>query len=198
MRSRRASAAATVTGLVLLIMPSVTAAAAVTPPATAGTGAFVGGVVVNDFAPSVPSWPVDEFVELRNTSAQTVALDGWVLMACLSTTTHRVAATFPVGAVIPPGDHLLLTHPDWSSTSGPLPDYHYDIEVPEDGGWLLHDPRSGYADGVGLSNGLDCTDGDPAPRCDWAAGEAVARDEQGEDTDDNAADFTCQPRTPGR
>lgn len=199
MRPTRTSAAVAMTSLALLSLPPVAAAAATPGSGSAGTGSeATGGVVVNEFAPSVPFWPVDEFVELRNTGAQTVALDGWDLVACLSPTTFQVATTFPASAVIPPGGYLLLTHPDWANASGSLPDYHYDVDVPEDGGWLLRDPWSGYADGVGLSGGLVCTEGDHAPQCDWAGGEAVTRDDLGRDTDDNRADFTtCKARTPG-
>lgn len=184
----------------LLVAPSVATAAAPPTGGAVTSSAAAGGVVVNEFVPSVsePFWPVDEFVELRNTGEQTVALGGWDLVACLSPTTWQVATRFPAGAEIPPGGYLLLAHPDWASGSGPTPDYHYDVEVPEDGGWLLSDPWTGYADGVGLSEGLDCTEGGPAPKCDWAAGEAVTRDEQGKDTNDNADDFSCLPRTPGR
>lgn len=197
MRPTCASTAVVITGLALLILPSVAAAVAAPIPGTAGTGlAAAGGVVVNEFAPRVPVSPVEEFVELHNTGVHTVALGGWDLVACLSPTTHQVAFTFPSGAAIPPGGNLLLTHRDWFSGVGPPPDYHYDVEVPENGGWLLQDPWSGYTDGVGLRNGLMCTEGNPAPSCDWVDSEAVTRDTR-DDTNDNAVDFICQPRTPG-
>jgi hypothetical protein len=154
-------------------------------------------VVVNEFAPSGQLWSTDEFVELRNTGNQWAALDGLELVACLSPTSWQVAATFPSSAVIPAGGHFLLAHADYANAFGPAPDGYYDIDVPDDGGWLLHEPWSGYGDGVGLASGLACTEGDLAPECDWAAGEAVSRDSQGNDSDDNATDFTCQSRTPG-
>lgn len=198
MRSMRTSAVAAMTSLALLALAAPVAAAAVPGPGDeASAPAATGGVVVNEFAPSVPVWPVDEFVELRNTGEQTVALGGWELVACLSPTSLQVAARFPAGAVIPPEEYVLLTHPDWAAGIGPTPDYYYSVEVPEDGGWLLYDPWSGYADRVGLQSDVPCTEGDPAPQCDWVAGAAVTRDERGMDTDDNAADFTCRSRTPG-
>lgn len=199
MRSIYVGTIAAMTGLALLSLTGPVAATAAAPASTDATteSAATGGVVVNEFAPSVPIWPVNEFVELRNTGEQTVALGGWELVACLSPTAWKVAVRFPSGAEIPPGGYLLLTHLDWAEAFGPSPDYFYDVEVPEDGGWLLFDPWSGYADGVGLGSGLACTEGEPAPKCDWVADEAVTRDEQGKDTDDNSVDFTCRPRTPG-
>jgi hypothetical protein len=197
----RAGAVAATTGLASLVLaaPGV----AVTPPEpghAAAAPATDGGVVVNEFAPHDPSGWVDEFVELRNTGGQAADLSGWELVACLSPNTWQVAVTFPHNAVIAPGGHLLLTHIDYATGIGGVPpDFYYDLDLPEDGGWLLHDPSTwnGYADAVGLDSGLDCTEGDPAPQCDWADGEALTRDEQGSDTDDNSADFTCQSRTPG-
>lgn len=190
-----ARGASTIAGLALiaLVLPEVAVAPArdhapTTPPET-------GGVVVNEFAPSVAGQQVEEFIELRNTSDRLVTLGGWELLACLSPATLELAAVFPLGTAIPPDGHYLLTHT--SHTGASPPDAHYDVEVPENGGWLLRDPWTGYTDGVGLENDLACTEGDAAPPCDWAAGGADTRDEQGKDTDDNGADFTCQPRTPG-
>lgn len=160
----------------------------------AGTSVTIGGVVIDDFAPD--GLLADEFVELRNTSTKPVDVSGWALLVCVTPTTTDLAITFPDNTVIAAGEQVLLTHPDWANP-GAAPDYHYDVDVPEDGGWLLRDPFSGYTDGVGLRGGLACAEGNPAPRCDWDAGEAVTRDPLGRDTDDNFADFTCMPRTPG-
>jgi hypothetical protein len=151
-------------------------------------------VVVNEFAPSGQLWSTDEFVELRNTGDQWLALDGLELVACLSPSTTQVATWFGPADEIPPGGYFLLAHPDFADAfGGPAPDRHYHMDVPDDGGWVLYDPWNGYVDGVGLASGLDCTEGDPAPQCDWEAGEAAAR--EGGDTDDNSTDFTCQSRT---
>lgn len=49
---------------------------------------------------------------------------------------------------------------------------------------LLSDRRSGRSDGAGLRQGVACTEVDPALHCDWAAREAITRDEQGKDADD--------------
>jgi hypothetical protein len=198
MRAERSASVAAMTGLVYLALTP-----AVPAPASAGgdlTTAAGDAMVVNEFAPSGLFGDTHEFVELRNTGGQTIDLSGWELVACLSPDTWQVAVTVPDNAEMPPHGLLLLTHIDYvTGTGGVPPDYYYDLDLPEDGGWLLHDPSTwnGYADAVGLDSGLDCTEGDPAPQCDWADGEALTRDEQGSDTDDNSADFTCQSRTPG-
>lgn len=200
MRPRGASVAVAVVGLALLVLapPALAVASAPGDGRAIASASGPGGVVVNEFAPSNLDRQIHEFVELHNRGDQTVALRGWELVACLSPSTWQVAKVFELGDVIGSGGYLLLAHPDYDDFTSSPPDHFYDVELPEDGGWLLHDPWSGYADGVGLSSGLDCAEGDPAPQCNWADGEAVTRDEQGKDTDDNAADFTCQPRTPGR
>jgi hypothetical protein len=198
MRLMRASAVVAVAGFALLLPVSPTPDAPVPASADAATGSAASDdVVVNEFAPSGLFWSTDEFVELRNTGDQVVELDGWELVGCLSPTTSQVATWFGSDDEIPPGGYLLLTHPDYAAAFGPAPDGYYDIDVPDDGGWLLYDPWSGHSDGVGLASGLDCTEGELAPECDWAAGEAVNRNSQGNDSDDNATDFTCQSRTPG-
>jgi hypothetical protein len=196
----RAGAVAATTGLASLVLtaPGV-AVTSPDPGHAAAAPATDGGVVVSEFAPSgLFGDSTDEFLELRNSGDQSIDLSGWELVACLSPTTWQVAVTFPDNAVMPKEGLLLLTHVNFTvGIGGVPPDYYYDLDLPEDGGWLLYDPWSGYADAVGLDSGLDCTEGDPAPQCDWADGEALTRDEQGSDTDDNSADFTCQSRTPG-
>lgn len=193
-----ATRAAAVFGLAALLMalPAPAAAAGATVD-DSGAAASPTAVVINEFAPMGSGGSTDEFVELRNTGDQVVALDGWELWACLSNSFPVLLAVFGSSDVIVPDGFLLLAHVN-SNGGGPA-DHPYDgWDVPDDGGWLLSDQRSGRFDGVGLRLGVDCVEGDPAPQCDWAGGEAVTRDEDGTDTDDNAADFTCQPRTPGR
>lgn len=150
-------------------------------------------VLINEFAPS--GWSVnDEFLELHNTGDQIVSLDGWGLAACLTHDFALLLVSFGSGDVIFPGQHLLLAH---VSSTAANPDYFYDFDIPDDGGWLLT-ASSNQSDGVALRNDTDCTEGGPAPQCDWGGGQAVTRDLNSKDTDNNAADFTCQLRTPGR
>lgn len=197
MRSMCAGAAAvTVLAMTVLAAPAPTAAALSADEAAAGSVMGADSVVVNRFVPSGPFGPTDEFVELRNTGDQLVWLDGWELVACLSPGTLRIMR-FGSTDVIDSGGNLFVAHAGYAAGFGPTPDVVYGFDVPDDGGWLLYDPSSGYADGVGLREDLTCTEGDPAPQCDWAAGHAATRDEQGRDTDDNAEDFTCPPRPPG-
>jgi hypothetical protein len=191
----RAASASFGVAAVLVVSPAPTAATAGAPGEVTSSDTTRAGVVINEFAPSGPFGSTDEFLELRNTSSQWVALDGWDLSVCLSPGLTVVLVTFGASDMIGPGEYLLLAHID--SSIGPS-DYVYGgWDVPDDGGWLVRDPWSGKSDGGGLRSGLDCTEGAPAPHCDWAAGDAVTRDEQGKDTNDNAAEFTCQPHTPG-
>jgi hypothetical protein len=180
-----ASAVVAATGLASLGLGSAAPAAAPAPSTVTST------VVVSEVAPSGPSGSSDEFVEVRNTGQGPVDVGGWDLVACLSPDTWQAAVTFPVGLVIPSGGRLLLAHAHHTGL-GPAPDLQYLLDLPDDGGWLLVDWGSGYSDGVGLGADLPCTEGDPAPECDWAAGQTVTRDGLGNDTDDNSADFTCR------
>lgn len=199
MRSMWAGAATAMTSLTVLALAPAVSAAAAPVPGDAATVSAVGpaGVVVNELAPSGRfDDPTDEFLELHNTSDQVITLDEWGLWVCMPPDFPALLVVFGVDDFILPGDYYLLTHHSYAGSRSP--DRTYGVDVPEDGGWLLHDPWSGYADGVGLRSGLACTEGSPAPQCEWAEGEGATRDEAGEDTDDNAADFTCQARTPGR
>lgn len=192
-RSIRVSATAVIGSAVLAVVPAV--------PATATAGDIADllpvpetSMVINEFAPSGPSGSADEFVELRNIRDSSVSLDGWSLSVCLGASSFQLVAFGP-GTVVPPGGHLLVAHAGHSS---PWPDVTYSsVDVPDDGGWRLGAPPGSRSDQVGIASFSLCTEGMPAPSCDWAAGQAVARDEHGTDTGDNAADFTCQARTPG-
>lgn len=195
MEPLHASTIAAITYLAILI--PVPFAASPPTPAAATNSATTSGVVVSEFSPGGGGPFAREFVELHNTGTQTVDLSGWDLLVCLSPTTTQVAVTFAGGTTIAPGESTFVAHADWDNPFGPPPHDSYSVDVPEDGGWLLHDPWSGHADGVGLASGLVCTEGDPAPQCDWDAGVTVARDAVGSDTDDNSVDFVCQNRTPG-
>lgn len=197
MRLTRAGLAAgtVVAGLLLGDAPAAAADSLADAAGVSATGS--GSVVVNEFAPSGRFGSTDEYVELANTSEQTVALAGWDLSVCLSPATSFVVVAFGSGAEIPAGGHMLLAHFDYPGFSFPFPDLRYGVDVPDDGGWLLSDPFSGYTDGVGLRSGLACTEGSPAPACNWTGFEAVTRDQNGTDTDDNGEDFSCQARTPG-
>lgn len=198
MRSMCAGAAAALTVLAMTVLaaPAPTAAAPASGGAATASVTGADSVVVNRFVPSGTFGSTDEFVELRNTGDQLVWLDGWELVACLSPGMSRTIR-FGSDDVIYSGGHLFVSHIGYAAGGGPPSDVVYGFDVPDDGGWLLYDPWSGYADGVGLREDLTCTEGDPAPQCDWSAGQAATRDEQGRDTDDNAVDFTCPPRPPG-
>lgn len=142
-------------------------------------------------------------VELRNTAALTVSLDDWSLVACDGTGRIATIVASFVGYSLDRGETLLLTG---SGFSGPFGDASYSFDVPDDGGWQLLNNAGLVVDSVGLSSSStanQCVE--PyrvgpagAPQCDWAAGEAATRNIAGTDTNVNAADFTCQPRTPGR
>lgn len=187
--------AVTGVGVVLMLLSPVAAAADAPPSNLTGTSRSPVGVVINEFAPSGPGGSTDEFLELHNTGSQVVFLNGWQLAACLSHSSAVKVLTFGGDDQIDPGGDLILAHVDWSGSV--LPDLRYTgPDVPDDGGWLLTD-LSGRSEGVGMSLAAACTEGDPASQCEWPAGEAVTRDAHGTDSDNNAADFTCQLRTPG-
>lgn len=156
-------------------------------------------VVVNEVAPSGHfGQPTDEYVELRNTSDQSVALDGWQLRACISPGVAPLVRVFGSSEALGPGEYLWLAHVQHEpAVDSPPLDGHYSVDVPDDGGWLLSNPFTDQFDGVGLRSGLACTEGSAASPCDWTFGDAVTRSEDGADTDDNSADFTCRARTPG-
>lgn len=195
MRSTSANGAGPLGVAVLVLLLLMLASAT---PASGHTPNSAEGVVINEVTPSGWLWQAaDEFVELRNTTDQTVVLHDWKLVACVAPGTSKVIVRFGSAHVVPPQGFLLIANVAYNRGTGGEPDARYGADVPEDGGWLLQDPGTAYTDGVGLRDGLVCTEGGAAPRCDWAAGEAATRNQVGRDTDENAEDFTCQPRTPG-
>ncbi|GLZ81938.1 hypothetical protein Afil01_67450 [Actinorhabdospora filicis] len=159
------------------------------------------GVVISEAAPAGPGGATDEYLELRNPTASTADVSGWRLAVCSAPGLTTVIATLPPGTSLAPGARRLLAGPGFrprrAYAGGQMPDLRYGADVSTRGGWLLTDASGVIVDGLGLGPGLDCTEGEPAPACAWASGEADERDGLGPDSDRNAVDFRCARATPG-
>lgn len=165
------------------------------PPAAAEGG----GVVISEGAPVGPAGATDEFLELRNTAGVPADISGWRLVACTAPGVAAVVAVMPSATRIGAGATRLLAgaafRPRWTYAGAQIPDLRYGADVPPTGGWLIVDAAGVPVDGLGLSAGLDCTEGAPAASCRWAAGESTGR-VAGVDSDRNAGDFVCARATP--
>jgi|GEM_PF-484068 len=106
-------------------------AAAVLPFAVAIAPSFAqssSGVVISQFAVRGPAGGNDEFVEINNAGAASVAIGGWTLQGCAngSPGTASVRATVPAGTVLLPGRYYLFANTAASGYSlGVAPDTTY-------------------------------------------------------------------------
>lgn len=183
---------AAATAAAIAIHAAFPSAASSAEPASNNLGS--GAVVLSELAPAGPWGPKDEFLELRNTGTARVNLTGWSLAVCDRSGSMPVpVATFAFGHTLAAGGRLVLAGPDYSGSSARV---RYNFDVPSTGGWQLSNPAGQVIDSVGLGyNG--CTESSPAGQCAWSLGKATARVLSVKDSGDNAADFTCQMRTPG-
>jgi hypothetical protein len=161
------------------------------PGSGSATAAGADAVVIQEFTPAGLFATDDEYLLVRNLDNQAVDLDGWSLQAC---TPNGPAFTIVLGGgEITAAGFLLIAGDGYSGFVSR--DIGYSSDVPDDGGWRILDELGGHVDGVGLTEDLPCTEGDPAAHCDWESGEAISRDVDGTDTDNNRDDFACQARS---
>jgi predicted extracellular nuclease len=155
-------------------------------------------VVVNEVATRGPAGATDNFIELRNVSADPVDISGWRIERCTGTGNAALQVTV-ADHVLAPGDHFLAAHPDFSGEA--TPDVTYGTSLADNGGARIVDAAGTVVDGVGFStvDGHACTQGTalaPLTTTQGTNGLAYTRDADGTNTGDNAADFTRQARTP--
>jgi predicted extracellular nuclease len=189
MLHRRSSAA--------LLSLSLVFASLVALPATAQS-TDTASVVVNEVATRGPAGATDNFIELRNVSADPVDISGWRIERCTGTGNAALQVTVEEH-VLAPGDHFLAAHPDFSGEA--TPDVTYGTSLADNGGARIVDDAGAVVDGVGFSSATDhaCTQGTalaPLTTTQGNNGLAYSRDAAGTNTGDNAADFTRVARTP--
>ena len=153
------------------------------------------GVVISEFRFRGPAGGNDEFVELKNTSADTVDISDYRLQGCSASTTATPStrATVPAGTAIAPGGSYLFTNNGSSGYSGTVTgDQNYSTGVGDGGGLVLGDAGNGVIDRVGATATSEaCREGVGIAGIPTSNGDNSYERRVGgtQDTDDNAADF---------
>jgi hypothetical protein len=174
---------------------------------TAGTGGSggkggsqsTGGcrLVINEIGAAGETDPNDEFLELYNAGDADCAVDGWTVKY----RSDKNSADIDVwagtsGETIAPGGFYVIGGPKFTGTA----DFSYDQgKLSNDGGGVgLKDDGGTVVDKVAWGSAKDSHEyADGTPAAAVSDGSSNARSPDGQDSDDNATDFTEGSRTPG-
>ncbi|HEX7814663.1 lamin tail domain-containing protein [Dyella sp.] len=150
---------------------------------------------ISQFRVRGPAGGNDEFVELFNGGAAALDLSGYKLNASNASGTTGTRMTFPSGASIAPGCHVLLTNSASGGYSGSVTgDFKYSTGVTDDGGLALLDASGQIIDQVGLSTGSAYKAGTPlislgSTNADKGYGRKTNAAGLPQNTGDNQSDF---------
>jgi len=189
--------------LILLAVASVSMFALATPASAVPSVS----VVVNEVQTRGDNGGNDEFIELRNISAQPVDIGGFRVLGCNATGSVTSRATIPTGTTLPAGGHYLLTNNNGANSIPPLPSYDgpvkgdqtYGLGVTDDGGVRLQNSAGAIVDQVGFSATTPCTETAPAANDSAPIDNSVTRSETAGltvDSDVNSIDFTPSAPSP--
>jgi hypothetical protein len=157
-------------------------------------------VRINEFSTGVEGALTDEFVEIVNAGTEAADLSGYRLAYRSTAGTSDVSlGTLPDGTVLEPGAFLLF---GGSGYAGAHPaDRSFATSLASAGGGVgLRDPSGALVDSVAWGTATNAfVEGAvaPAPIIAPAPGKSAGRHPNGQDTNDNAADFTEADPTPG-
>jgi hypothetical protein len=161
-------------------------------PTSGGGGGGGGGTAsirVNELSTGSTSSAANEFVELVNTGTAAADVSGWKLVyRSASGTSDVTLVTLPAGTTIAPGGFLLAGGSAYAG--GPAADVAFATGLASAGGSFgIRDASAALVDSVGYGTATGTlVEGAPAPAP--AAGSSLARHPDGQDTNDNATDFT--------
>ena len=147
---------------------------------------------VNELMTGVTGAASDEFVEIVNTGTAAADLSGWKLVyRSAAGTSDVVLATIPDGTSLAVGGFYLLGGADY--VSGPAADQSYSTSIAATGGGVgIRDADGNLVDSVGWGTATNAfVEGTvaAAPGTTEAPGTSIGRAPDGDDTNDNAADF---------
>jgi hypothetical protein len=157
-------------------------------------------VRINEFSTGVEGALTDEFVEIHNAGSSAVDLSGYKLVYRSAAGTSDVSlGALPDGTTLAPGAFMLF---GGSGYAGAHPaDRSFSTSLASSGGGLgLRDPSGILVDSVAwgtATNALVEGAVTPAPTITAAPGKSDARHPDGNDTNDNSADFAEGDPTPG-
>jgi hypothetical protein len=157
-------------------------------------------VRINEFSTGVEGALTDEFVEIVNTGTEAADLSGYRLAYRSAAGTSDVSLDgLPDGTVLEPGAFLLFggsgyagAHPADRSFATSLASAGGGVGLRDSAGALVDSVAWGTATNVFVEGAVA-----PAPTIAPAPGKSAGRHPSGQDTNDNAADFTEGDPTPG-
>jgi hypothetical protein len=155
--------------------------------------ARASAIDVNEFSTGVNGAATNEFVELVNAGSSTSDMSGYkVVYRSASGTSDTTLATLPAGALLAPGAFYLLGGSGYAG--GAEPDQSFGAAIAATGGSIgIRDADGTLLDAVGYgtaANGLGEGSPAPAPPATAGPGSSAIRLPDGNDTQDNAADFS--------
>jgi hypothetical protein len=164
----------------------------VLPPAPATA------IRINEFSTGVDGALTDEFVEIVNAGAEAVDLSGYKLVyRSASGTSDVTLAAIPEGTTVAPGAFMVFGGAGYSGTAA----QSFSVSLASAGGGVgIRNATGLLLDSVGWGSATNAfVEGAAAvaPATMPAPGRSDARHPDGEDTNDNAADFPEGDPTPG-
>ena len=157
------------------------------------TVGFGASVVINEFAVRGVEDTFRDFVELRNDTGAAVDISGWQIREWIKTDgSIQIRFTVPSGVVMLPGCHYLVSY--YPTVSGVTPDAHLVNLEPTHGGLALVRTDGSIVDQVGYSPTSPFREGTPLPTFPGDDNRSYSR--LGNDTNDNASDFSLRTATP--
>lgn len=157
-----------------------------------GGGGGEADLSVNELMTGVTGAASNEFVEIANTGTAAADLSGWKLVyRSAAGTSDVVLATVADGTSLAPGDFFLFGGAAYAG--GPAPDQSFSTSIAATGGGVgLRDAAGDLVDSVGWGTATNAfVEGTvaAAPPTTEAPGTSTGRVPDGDDTNDNAADF---------
>ena len=157
-----------------------------------GGGGGDADLSVNEFMTGVTGAAANEFVEIVNTGTAAADLSGWKLVyRSAAGTSDVVLATIPDGTMLAAGSFYLFGGSGY--VGGPPADQSFSTGIAATGGAVgVRDATAGLVDSVGWGTATNAlVEGTPvaAPPTTDAPGTSAGRSPDGDDTNDNAADF---------
>ena len=157
-----------------------------------GGGGGSAAVTVNEFMTGVTGAATNEFVEIVNSGSASADISGWKLVyRSAAGTSDVVLATVPDGTTLAAGAFYLFGGAAYAG--GPAADQSYSTSIAATGGGVGIRAGDGtLVDSVGWGTATNAlVEGSPtaAPPTSAAPGTSAGRSPDGDDTNNNAADF---------
>jgi hypothetical protein len=150
-------------------------------------------IVISEFRTNGTSGASDEFIEILNVGDVAVNIGGWLINASTEAGSTSTLYQIPVGIILQPGQHLLVSSSGASVSI--TPDSTFSLGIDDDGGIAVVLPSgTEIVDAVGLSLGSAYKEGAPLSTVSSFGVGSYERLPGGgagscQDTDNNAGDF---------